>query len=192
MPTERAWFTTALATTPLVEKLRNIRLVICDVDGCLTDGRNTYNEPDTRSKSFNVLDGLGIQLTQQAGIHVAFVSGDRTVITTLRAQRLGIPEDLCHLVHWQDKPTVVQKIQAAYHLNPSQTLIVGDDIPDIALRPCGALLACPNDAPFYVQSAADLVLPRRGGHGAVRLLLDLLLYVQDKHPTQDLIANALR
>lgn len=184
---EKSWFNDTLTNT---SQLKNIKLLICDVDGCLTDGRKYTGEgntPNDSGKSFHFLDGLGIKYAQANNIKIALVSGDDSLATRTRAAKLGIPEDLCRLVHWSEKAEAIRIIQATYEVDPEQTVIIGDDIPDLLVRDIAALFVCPSDALFYIQDNADLVLPRPGGHGAVRLLIDVILMAQGNHPYEEYI-----
>ncbi|MGD1997672.1 MAG: HAD family hydrolase [Candidatus Dependentiae bacterium] len=191
---EKKWFDDTLATHQ--QSLSNIRLIICDVDGCLTNGRKHMGDGPSTSegdslgstgKSFHFLDGLGIRYAQANNIKVALVSGDNSNATRARAAKLGIPDELCRLVHWSEKADAIRIIQATHNITPAQTVIVGDDIPDLLVRKSGGLFVCPSDALFYIQNNADLVLPRAGGHGAVRLLIDVLLMAQGNHPYEEFI-----
>lgn len=188
---EHNWFATSLTNQSLVDVLKKTTLIITDVDGCLTDATKHISSDETHAKRFHMRDGLGIHILQQAGIHLAFVSGDSTPTTRTRAKKLGVPDSLCHFVPWAEKPDTIQKIQYDLGYTKEHTLIIGDDISDTALCPYAALFACPADAPFYVQHRATLVSPHPGGYGAIRPLIDLLLFVQKKHPQQSLIEDAL-
>lgn len=188
---EHTWFTTCLANTPLIDTLKNIRLVITDVDGCLTNCTKSLGSDGTHAKNFHMRDGLGLSILQHAGIPVALVSGDPSPSTQFRAQKLRIPQNLCRFVAWDKKEAEVKNIQAQFSCTPKQTMIIGDDISDSMLLPQTLLFACPSDAPFYIQKHAALVSPLPGGSGAIRPLIDLLLFVQKKHPQQELVAGAL-
>lgn len=188
---EQTWFTTCLASTALVEKLKNISLIVSDVDGCLTDGTKAWHCDGSTSKRFSFLDGMSIRNAQNAGLTLALISGDRTPITATRAKMLGIPDDLCRLVHWKEKIPTLQEIHTNHGITPAQTLMFGDDTPDLVLKPYVSLFACPADVVWYMAAHADIKSPRPGGQGALRLVIDLLLYVQNKHPQQELIAATL-
>lgn len=181
---EKKWFHDTLSTVP---QLKNTKLLICDVDGCLTDGCTDMGGDGSRAKRFNFLDGLGIKYAQANNIKVAFVSGDNSEATRARAAKLGIPDDLCRLVHWSEKAEAIRVIQVTYDITKEQTVIVGDDVPELMVRNSAALLACPNDALFYIQDNADIILPRPGGQGAVRLLIDVILMAQGAHPYEEFI-----
>lgn len=143
--------------------------MVLDVDGVLTDGGLWYGPDGELLKRFNVRDGLGIRLLQNAGVEVAFLSGGRGGATEVRARQLGIRH--C-LVGAGDKPAVLADLQRQLDLEPACTLFVGDDLNDLAVRRQVGLLVATGDAVPALRRAADLVLQRRGGHGAVRELAD--------------------
>ena len=152
--------------------LRAIELLVLDVDGVLTDGGLWFDPSGQLQKRFDVRDGLGIRLLQQAGLQLAFLSGGRGGATEVRAQQLGIEH--C-LVGIKDKPTALQKLQAQLGVSISSTAFVGDDLNDLAVRHRVGLLVTPADACPAVRRQADGVLAHRGGHGAVRELAERIL-----------------
>jgi 3-deoxy-D-manno-octulosonate 8-phosphate phosphatase (KDO 8-P phosphatase) len=188
-----AWFRGQLIHKPLVEKLKGIKLVICDVDGTLTDTMIYVTGEGEGGRSFNVQDGFIVKFVMQAGITLTLMSGKDNPSTVQRAKKLGIPEELC-IVGLTSKPESVRMLQQKYAATPAQTLIIGDDILDAEVRldHTAGLYACPTNAPFYLQAFADIVIPHNGGNGAFRLIMDLLLYIRDKHPAQALITQAIR
>ncbi len=156
----------------LRRQLNNLKLLVVDVDGVLTDGGLWFDSEGQLIKRFDVRDGLGLRLLLQAGVHIAFLSGGRGGATEVRARQLGIEH--C-LVGIKDKPAALQTLQQQVGVTVSQTLFVGDDLNDLAVRPVVGLLLAPADACVPVRRGADLVLSRRGGHGAVRELAERIL-----------------
>ena len=156
----------------LRRQLRSIQLLVLDVDGVLTDGGLWFDAEGQLSKRFDVRDGLGIRLLQQAGIDIAFLSGGQGGATEVRAQQLGINH--C-LVGIKDKPATLTALQNQIGVSVEQTAFVGDDLNDLAVRPVVGLLFAPADACQPVRRGADAVLRRRGGHGAVRELAERIL-----------------
>ena len=157
------------------ERLRRVRLVVLDVDGVLTDGGLWYGPGGELIKRFDVRDGLGIRLLQQAGVEVAWLSGGRGGATEARAAHLGIRH--C-LVGAGDKPAALAGLQSELAMPTGATAFLGDDCNDLAVRPRVGLLAATADAAPQLRRRADLVLRRPGGRGAVRELAERLL-----HPT---------
>ena len=149
-----------------------LELLVLDVDGVLTDGGLWFDAEGQLIKRFDVRDGLGIRLLQQAGIQIAFLSGGRGGATEVRARQLGITH--C-LVGIKDKPAALTALQAELGVTAEGTAFVGDDLNDLAVRPVVRLLLTPADACGPVRRAADLVLQHKGGHGAVRELAEGIL-----------------
>ena len=156
----------------LKKKLKTIELLVLDVDGVLTDGGLWLDSEGNLQKRFDVRDGLGIRLLQQAGLTLAFLSGGQGGATEARASQLGVEH--C-LVGIKDKPAALEQLQQTLGLAKDQTAFIGDDLNDLAVRDQIALLITPSDACLAVQRKADWVLNRRGGHGAVREAAEALL-----------------
>ena len=156
----------------LRRQLRSIQLLVLDVDGVLTDGGLWFDAEGNLSKRFDVRDGLGIRLLQQAGIQIAFLSGGQGGATEVRARQLGVNH--C-LVGIKDKPAALTALQNQLRVSSEQTAFVGDDLNDLAVRPVIGLLFAPADACRPVRRHADGVLQRNGGHGAVRELAERIL-----------------
>ena len=154
------------------QQLRRMKLLVLDVDGVLTDGGLWYDSNGQLIKRFDVRDGLGIRLLQQAGLQIALLSGGQGGATEVRARQLGIQH--C-LVGIKDKVHALNTLQMDLAISPAETVFVGDDLNDLAVRPVVALLLAPADACASVRRGANLVLSRRGGHGAVRELAERIL-----------------
>ena len=142
-----------------------IRLLVLDVDGVLTDGGLFYGPDGEQVKRFNVRDGLGIKLLQQAGVTVAIISGRSCAALDRRAADLGIAELHCGV---GDKGVVLADLQTRLGVVPGETAAMGDDLPDLALFAGAAHRIAPADAERELIAAATFVTSRTGGHGAVR------------------------
>ena len=165
LPRRCQWFV-------LKKALRRTHLLVLDVDGVLTDGGLWFDPNGLLQKRFDVRDGLGIRLLQQAGLHLAFLSGGKGGATEVRARQLGIEH--C-LVGIKDKPAALQKLQQQLGATTATTAFIGDDLNDLAVRHQVRLVITPADACPAVRRQADWVLRRRGGHGAVRELAEHIL-----------------
>ena len=153
-------------------QLRQLRLLVLDVDGVLTDGGLWTTESGEVVKRFDVRDGLGIRLLQNAGLEVALLSGGKSGATEQRARYLGIRHVLTGI---KDKPAALRALQASLAISAADTAFVGDDLNDLAVRPAVGLLIATADAVAPLRRRADWVLDRRGGHGAVRRLCEAIL-----------------
>lgn len=158
-------------------RLQAIRLVVCDVDGVLTDGGLHYDELGYVSKRFDVRDGLAIRMLQRAGITVALMSGGRSGATEQRAQHLNL--DHCY-VGIGDKFAKIQSLAKDLDIMSEEVAFLGDDLNDLAVRPVAGLLVATADAVMALRRQADWVLSSPGGHGAVRELAEALLSSQRK------------
>lgn len=171
---------TAISDKQAIEKARKIKLLICDVDGVLSDGKITFSNNGDELKSFNTKDGQGIKLLQQSDIHVAIITGRQSNIVEHRAKELGI--QFIFQGH-SDKKAAYQSILNTLSLKPEQVAHVGDDLPDLPLMKMSGLGFSVNDAHFFVKQHADWVTTRNGGDGAVREIADFILKSQNKLDT---------
>jgi 3-deoxy-D-manno-octulosonate 8-phosphate phosphatase (KDO 8-P phosphatase) len=161
----------------LQRRLRDVQLLVLDVDGVLTDGGLWFSADGQLIKRFDVRDGLGIRLLQTAGLEIAFLSGGQGGATEVRARQLGIRH--C-LVGVKDKPMALSALQRQLEVSQAQTAFLGDDLNDLAVRPVVGLLFAPADACRPVRRGADAVLHHHGGHGAVRELAERLLQARGR------------
>lgn len=161
----------------LIDKAKNIKLIICDVDGVLSNGKVYFGNQNEELKSFNIKDGLGIKQLLNNGIEVAIITGRESNIVARRSKELGIT----HVYQGKkDKMASFNKILIDLNLQPNQIAHVGDDLPDIPLMKRAGLGICVSDSHFFVKQNADWSTQLIGGNGAVREISDLLLYSQDK------------
>jgi 3-deoxy-D-manno-octulosonate 8-phosphate phosphatase (KDO 8-P phosphatase) len=159
----------------LLLKAQEVRLVILDVDGVLTDGGLYFSEAGEALKRFSVLDGQGIVLLQRAGIEIAVITGRDSA--ALR-QRLGALK-IKHAVYGtHDKLPAAQQLLTALGWSWPQVAVMGDDWPDLPLLRRAALSMVPAHAHAENQAIAHHISSLRGGEGAVRELCDLILMAQ--------------
>jgi 3-deoxy-D-manno-octulosonate 8-phosphate phosphatase (KDO 8-P phosphatase) len=152
--------------------LREISVLLLDVDGVLTDGRIIYNSDGSEIKAFHVKDGLGIRMAQKAGIRVGIVTGRASRALRHRCENLGI-ETVCDGV--RDKAAAVDRILRKFGMRPEVAAFMGDDLPDLpAMRRVGCPVAVA-DAHSEVRAAACWVTRAGGGIGAVREVCEALI-----------------
>jgi 3-deoxy-D-manno-octulosonate 8-phosphate phosphatase (KDO 8-P phosphatase) len=148
----------------------NIKLLILDVDGTLTDGGIYIMEDGSQFKKFNSRDGMGIRLLQKAGIEVGIISnGKTTSMVQARADMLGMTRVY---VGEAKKMDVLDAWMEEMGISLGQVGMVGDDINDLPVMEKAGLSACPADAVKAVKEKADIVLQLKGGEGCVRELID--------------------
>jgi 3-deoxy-D-manno-octulosonate 8-phosphate phosphatase (KDO 8-P phosphatase) len=164
-------------------RARRVRLLTCDVDGVLTDGRIYVDDHGHEIKAFSALDGVGIGLLQRAGITVAWITGSSAPAVTHRARRLNV----AHVVLGAaEKHAPWEALRTKLGLAAADCAHIGDDLPDLPIfQACGFAVTVPH-APPAVREHAQFVTARDGGAGAVRELADLILAAQGKHLDQSL------
>lgn len=150
--------------------LKNIRLVLLDVDGVLTDGRIGLLPTGEEIKFFSIYDGLAIKLLQRAGVMVGFLSGRKSQSVEIRAEELGIS---IVVQGSKDKVRDFKKILADEGLKSSEVVYIGDDLPDVALLKSVGFSAAPSNAVESVKTCVDYVTRAKGGYGVVREVVDV-------------------
>lgn len=149
-----------------------IRLFAMDVDGVLTDGTVEIHSDGTESKSFSILDGMGIVRLHKAGVAVAWISGRASGATTARAAELRIP----HLVQGRtDKLMALQELTSQLGLGPAQVCYMGDDDIDAPAINWAGIGVAPSGSMTAALKVADLVPQRPAGRGAVREICEQIL-----------------
>jgi len=189
---EKAWFLQCLSNQSLVSIFKNAKMVVTDVDGCLTPSSIHISQAGEEQKSFCVQDGFGITRALKQGLKIAFLSGRNDGITEHRAKRLGIAPEFCLTGYDAGKKAGLLELQQRNSISKEEIIYFGDDVLDIEVKDLVGFFASPANSLFYISGNADLVMPRDGGKGSFRLLLDLVLYIQGKHPAQSWIEKTLQ
>ncbi len=165
-----------------IEKLaKNVKLLILDVDGVLTDNGLYLDDKGIESKRFNVVDGMGIWLAHKAGIKVALISGRPSRATKIRATQLKIK----HVSLAQtDKIKAYQKLKRSLRVKDDQVAYMGDDLLDVPVLRRVGLPICVKNANPRVKRFAKMVTKTKGGDGAVREVVEMLLKARGKDPLE--------
>jgi 3-deoxy-D-manno-octulosonate 8-phosphate phosphatase (KDO 8-P phosphatase) len=154
-----------------------IKLIILDVDGCLSDGKLIYSADTIESKNFNVKDGLGITTWLKIGNSVAVITGRNSEIVQKRISELGIP----HLFQGiRDKKRVMSELLKTLELHPYEVAAIGDDLNDYSMLKHVGRSFTPHDGATEVSKIVDTVLTKNGGDGAVREMIDILIKENDQ------------
>ena len=152
-----------------------IKLFAMDVDGILTDGTIHVTSTAIETKSFSILDGMGLVRLRKHGIATAWISGRPSGATATRAAELKIP----HLVQGRtDKLDALQELAAELDLNHEQIVYLGDDDIDAPAMQWAGIGATVPDAMPAALAAADYLTTRPGGRGAVREVCEHILRAQ--------------
>jgi len=151
-------------TFPL-QKAKQIKMLILDVDGVMTEGKVEMNHNGEESKAFNVRDGHGIKMLQRAGIQVAILTGRTSRAVEHRARDLGID----HVVQGSvRKADGIKQLCEEAEIDASQCAYMGDDVVDLPAMAACRLTMAPSDADRGVLKRVDWISAYAGGRGAVR------------------------
>jgi 3-deoxy-D-manno-octulosonate 8-phosphate phosphatase (KDO 8-P phosphatase) len=156
----------------VLPRAREIKLLLLDVDGVLTDGSITYTHDGGESKSFNTQDGFGLRLLREGGVELGMITARTSEAVSRRAADLKVK----YVYQGSDqKYSIYEKILKASGLRPPQTAYMGDDWLDLPILARAGLSAAPANAAEEVRGRVDYVTLRSGGSGAVRELCELIL-----------------
>lgn len=162
-----------MSDAALKKKAAQIKLLVLDVDGTLTDGGVYIDSNGVQSKKFHIRDGMGITLLHEKGLPVGILSHSRSkTILDERARMLGIER-----VYSGKEPKLEVLTRWLLELNLSfeQVAYIGDDVNDLEVLEKVGFSACPHDAHFSLVKVVDVVLQRNGGQGCVREFIDRFL-----------------
>ena len=162
-----------MSDAALKKKAAQIKLLVLDVDGTLTDGGVYIDSNGVQSKKFHIRDGMGITLLHEKGLPVGILSHSRSkTILDERARMLGIER-----VYSGKEPKIEVLSRWLLELNLSfeQVAYIGDDVNDLEVLEKVGFSACPHDAHFSLVKVVDVVLQRNGGQGCVREFIDRFL-----------------
>lgn len=167
----QAWQTT-------LPKARDIKLLLLDVDGVLTDGNLIYSHEGKESKSFNTQDGFGLRMLQDAGVEVGIITARSSEALERRSKDLKIT-----LLYQgaANKLVAYKEIVKATRLKPFEIAYMGDDWLDMVLLKRVGLAVAPANAVTEVKDMAHYTTEQSGGHGAVREICDLILEATGKY-----------
>lgn len=153
---------------------KQIDLMVFDFDGVITDNRVWVDENGFERVAANRSDSLGIRLLREAGLEMIVLSTEVNKVVAARAKKMGIPA----LHGISDKVTALKKLLSERNLPAENVIFVGNDTNDMdCFRLVGYAVAV-GDAQPEIKRAADLILTRNGGHGAVREICDLILQTE--------------
>lgn len=166
-----------MTTAEIKKRARRVRAIVSDVDGVLTDGGILYGAEKLEIKRFHVRDGLGIKLARLAGLKVFLVSGRSSAALRRRSRETGVDR------LWQgcvDKRKILDIIKERYGINPREICYLGDDLPDLPLLSRVGLSVAVADAAGELRGKAEIVTKKRGGEGALREVVEIILKAQGK------------
>ena len=150
--------------------MSQIKLLVLDVDGTMTDGGIYVMEDGRQFKKFNAKDGMGIKLALKTGIEVGIISHSLvTEMVSSRANSLGLKY---FYIGQESKLMVLKKWQEELGIQTDKIAFIGDDVNDLEIMQYVGTAACPADAVKPIKEISDIVLTKNGGEGAVREFID--------------------
>ena len=173
--------------TSIERRASRIKLLLMDCDGVLTDGRLWLTDEGDEQKSFNTHDGLGLSLLHRAGLKSGIITGRSSRAVARRAQELGV-EFVCQ--GNPDKIAAFEQLLREAGVDENEVAFVGDDLPDIPIMNRAELAVAVADAVAETRSVAHYVTRAKGGRGAVREVIEIILKSQGRW--HDLVEDYLK
>jgi 3-deoxy-D-manno-octulosonate 8-phosphate phosphatase (KDO 8-P phosphatase) len=159
----------------ILAKAKQIKLLVCDVDGVFSDGRIYLGNDGEELKAFHTKDGFGIKALGASGVDVAIITGRNSAIVANRMQALNVT----HIIQGQeDKLPALIQLTKQLNINLNEVAYIGDDVPDLACIEAVGLGICVADGHPLVLRSADYTTFTHGGFGAVRETCDLIMQNQ--------------
>ncbi|MFH1613142.1 MAG: HAD hydrolase family protein [bacterium] len=159
------------------EKLKKIKLLILDVDGVMTSGQLFYGESGEILIAFNILDGLGIEIAIRQGLNVIILTRRTGQSIIYRSNKLGIKEVYKGI---EDKKIILEEIKNKHNLSYEEISYMGDDLIDLSCMRKVGLAVAVNNAVQELKEISHYVTHKKGGEGAVREIIELILKAQNK------------
>lgn len=165
----------------LKQRLKNIKLLVMDVDGVMTDGGLTIGDDGQEYKTFHAHDGLGMKLLKATGVSMAIITGRTSNVVKKRAESTGI----AHFYQGaEDKLAALEDLMRTGGFQAEQCAFMGDDVVDLPpMLKCGLAIAVP-DSPALLLERAHYVTHKAGGRGAVREVCELIMHAQGTFDAQ--------
>ncbi|WP_205600706.1 acylneuraminate cytidylyltransferase [Gracilibacillus sp. YIM 98692] len=158
------------------EKIRNIKCLLADCDGVLTDGGMYYSETGHELKKFNTKDGMGFKLLQEKGLKTGIITGENIELVKRRAAKMKV--DIVYL-GIKNKMKILDEMCGKFDLSYDEIAYIGDDINDLEVIKAVGFGCTVNDGIESVKDAADYVTKVDGGKGAIREVAEILLNAKD-------------
>lgn len=158
---------------------QNIKLIIMDIDGVLTDGSLFFDNNGEEYKAFSARDGLGMKMLYEGGLQAALITGRKSTLVEHRARNMNIPMELVYQGFHNKRPALDEILQKT-GISAEHVAYIGDDLIDLPIIQRVGLGVAVGDAHSFVRKHADYVTTKNGGKGAAREVIELILDAQGK------------
>jgi 3-deoxy-D-manno-octulosonate 8-phosphate phosphatase (KDO 8-P phosphatase) len=159
----------------MITKMQQIKIVLTDVDGVLTDGGMYYSKDGDVMKRFFTRDGMGVTLLRKMDIPTVIVTKEKNEIIEQWAKKMKIDKLFDGVLN---KESILSKIETDFKVLPSEVAYIGDDINDLGLLKLVGLSAVPNDAILEAKEISSYQCKQNGGYGAFRELADQIIFAK--------------
>ena len=164
--------------TNLYDKAKEIKVIVTDVDGVLTDGFIFIDEDKMEPfGKFNIYDGMAINIAHESNIKIIVISGRKSLATEARCNKLGIDEAYTGI---DDKAKKLAEIMLRLELESSELAYIGDDVIDLRAMAMVGFRVAPNNAVEAVKHRVDYITTKKGGDGVLREVVELILKSQNR------------
>jgi len=165
-----------LRSSKIFGKCKNIKLLITDVDGVLTDGSMYYSDKGEMLKKFNTRDGMAVELLSKNGIKTVFMTKENSKIVLKRAKKV---KATAAYVGVKKKELELPRICKRFQITTKNIAYIGDDIIDLEIMKRVGFSATPKDGMELVKKACNYVCRSKGGEGAFREISDLIISIRN-------------
>ena len=163
----------------ILSRLRFVKAFVFDMDGVLTDGTLHIEPGGQWLRKMCIQDGYALQLAVKSGYKVAVISGSESEPVEKRLQKLGVTEVFMKV---NDKESFLKDYLSKNNISLSETLFMGDDMPDYQCMIIAGFACCPSDAAVEIKQISSYISPMRGGYGCVRDVIEKVLKLNNNWP----------
>ena len=156
----------------LESKLKEIKLVISDVDGVLTDGGIYFSSEGESLKKFNVKDGMGVELLHENNIKVILLTRENSEIVKKRGEKINVDKTILGIMNKKEE---LEKIKIEFSIEKECIAYIGDDLNDLEIMSSVGFSATPHDGHKQIKNVSDYICNSKGGEGAFRELAELII-----------------
>ncbi len=162
----------------LESKLREIKLVISDVDGVLTDGGIYFSDTGESLKKFNVKDGMGVELLHKNNIKVILLTRENSEIVKKRGEKINVDKVILGIMN---KKNELEKIKIEFQVEKKDIAYIGDDLNDLEIMSSVGFSATPYDGHKQIKHISNYICKTKGGNGAFREFAELIIDNVENH-----------
>lgn len=160
----------------ILQRCKNVKLVITDVDGVLTDGGMYYSNKGEIFKKFNTHDGMGVELLLKNGIKTVLMTKENSIIAKRRGKKINA---VTTYINIKNKEKHLEKICEVFNVNKNEIAYIGDDLNDYKVMTMVGFSATPSNGVNQIKEIADFISNLDGGEGVFREIADMILFAKN-------------